>query len=89
MGPLLRNLVGQTSIALDDPDNLKWVLGISNPINNELTIHAEVLQTLASNSKILSLPVPVILRIVLRKLYQLEKGQSKINIGTLLDKIGE
>ena len=85
----LRNLVGQRPIALDDPDNLKWVLGISDPINNELTIHAEVLQTLASNSKILSLPVPVILRIVLRKLYQLEKGQSRINIGTLLDKIGE
>ena len=76
----------------EQSDNLLTeVFGIKDPIGNELTINAEIIQLLTNslNSNLQKLPTSLITRITLSKLYQLEKGTTKEMIKTLLDKLGD
>ena len=72
-----------------DAEALKEVLGTKDLVGNELAIHAEILQLLTNNldTKVGTLPARIIVRILLKKLYTLEKGKTKENIKALLDKI--
>ena len=81
----LRNLNGQVPLTRYDPDLLKEVLGMAEPANNDLVVHAEILQALMNDSRIATLPVRIIIRTILKKLHYLEKGQSKVNVEALLD----
>ena len=87
----LRRLNNLAPLNSDDPDLLKEVLGINEPINNELAINAELLQVLSNtlDQRINTVPADIIIKFILRKLVTLEKGQSKENIKDLLDKIGD
>ena len=71
------------------PDLLKEVFGVGEPIGSELAINAEVLQQLTNSlEKIVStLRFRITLRIILTKLYTLEKGRTRDNVKTLLDKL--
>ena len=87
----LRRLNSQTRLREDNPDLVKEVLGMTEPIKSELVIHAEILQCLNAgiNSKLNSLPAKVTLKVLLSKLYSVESRTTKENIKALLDKIGE
>ena len=65
------------------------IFGVSEPIGSELAVNAEVLQLLTNSlDKLVStLPSRITLRIVLTKLYTLEKGRTRDNVKTLLDKL--
>jgi uncharacterized membrane protein len=87
----LRRLSNLVPLQSNDPDLIKEVLGQKNPIASEIVINAEILSILSNprEQRILTIPSAIIVRIILRKLYNLEKGQCKENIKTLLDKIGD
>ena len=85
----LRRLDNKDELTTDDPDILNKVFGTQDPIKEELVIHAELIQLLSNNleSRIGSLPPNLVIRITLNKLWNLEKGQTKENVKTLLDKL--
>ena len=85
----LRELDNRPRLTEDSPDLLHEIFGVSEPIGSELAVNAEVLQLLTNSlDKLVStLPSRITLRIVLTKLYTLEKGRTRDNVKTLLDKL--
>ena len=85
-----RSLCNQQPLTDTDPDLLKIVLGIKDPLGGELVLHAELLQVLNNtlDLKINTVPTKLALKMTLKKLYNVEKGQCKDSIKALLDKIG-
>ena len=85
-----RSLCNQQPLTDTDPDLLKIVLGIKDPLGGELVLHAELLQVLNNtlDLKINTVPTKLALKMTLKKLYSVEKGQCKDSIKALLDKIG-
>ena len=84
-----RRLCNRQPLTLTDPDLIKEALGINEPLGGELTINAELLQLLNNtlDRRINTIPTKIVLKMTLRKLYSLEKGQWKESIKALLDKI--
>ena len=86
----VRRLGNLAPINSNDPEILKKVLGVDQPIGDELAINAEFLQILGNtlDSRIMTIPPKIITRIALQKLHNLEKGKCKENVKDLLDKMG-
>ena len=85
----LRILDGKPVLTAQSANLLNETYGINEPIGGELSIHAEIIQVLMNTlqDKVQTLPPKVIVRIVLSKLYNLEKGTTKENLKALLDKL--
>ena len=87
---MLREIDNKENLTDQSPELLKEIFGASERIGGELAINAEIIQLLSNSSdnKLATIPTRVILRIILGKLYSLEKGQTKENVKTLLDRMG-
>ena len=85
----IRELDGKAGLALQEVSRLEEVLGVKEPIAGELAINAEILQVLVNtrDNKIVTLPPRIILKIILMKLVTLEKGETKVKVKTLLEKL--
>ena len=73
----------------DSPNLIKEIFGVTNPIGSEISIHAEIIQTLVNtlDTKLQTLPARITARIILSKLCNLEKGTTKENVKTLLEQL--
>ena len=86
---LLRDAENKPRLTTRDPDLLKEIMGANEPVGGELAINAELVQLLTNSldKKIATLPASIVLKITLTKLHDLERGRSKENVKTLLEKL--
>ena len=85
-----RRLDNKTALTEHTDNLLAEVFGVTDPIGGELRVHAEVMQALTNTmgGTMHELPANIIAKIILTKLYTLEKGNTKEKIKALLDKLG-
>ena len=86
---LIRGLDNKEALDEDSPNLIKEIFGVTNPIGSEISIHAEIIQTLVNtlDTKLQTLPARITARIILTKLFNLEKGTTKENVKTLLEQL--